>query len=441
MTVHNVWGKAAGVLMFMAFALLLFVVLFKGAGGNLRLSEPYNVRVVLPDAFQLVANADVRQAGVKIGRVTDIPGSNGVVKIEIQKKYAPIYRDATTLLRTKTLVGENYIELNPGHPGAGRLPEGGVVPVERAGEAVQLDEILSALDKDTREAVKANLDGLGTGVAGRARELNRMFAAARPTLADGATVMGIVSRQREGFARLVQDTGSVTQALADRSSDLQTLARSARATAEAVAARDEQLGRTFEALPGTLRQARASVGRLRDFSATAIPVVTDLQRGFAGLRPVLRTLPRAAADTRQAVAQLQPFLKVADPMLSRLKPFTSALTPAVPALDAMLRQVQPMVTYLKPHHREFGAFLGANGAALGYRDALGAAGRIFNHIDQQSYGHMTPQVQAAIDRLNDAGAVVLGDFPSKRKNPYPAPGTIGTPQAFDGQVPQVRARP
>jgi phospholipid/cholesterol/gamma-HCH transport system substrate-binding protein len=442
MTVHNVPAKLAGVGLFVAFSMLLFVVLFKGAGGSLGLSDPYRVKVVMPDGFQLVDNADVRRAGVKIGRVAGITnrGAQAVVEVEIDDDHAPIYRDATTLLRTKTLVGENYIELNSGSPRAGRLPVGGVVPVEQAGEAVQLDEILSSLDPRTRDSIKRNLDGLGSGVAGRQRELNRLFAAARPTLGDGGTVMGIVRAQREGFARLVQDTGRVTQALGRRTQDLQTLARSAKSTAETVAARDAALARTFESLPGALRQARGSVGRLRDFSGTATPVVADLQRGFTGLRPVVAQLPQAAAATRATMEQLRPFLKVADPMFAKLAPFSRTLTPTIPALDAFLRQVQPVMGYLKPYDREVGQFFANNQAMIQYRDAHGAAIRIFNHVDQQSV-NLSPEAQAAVQRLNDAGALVLGDFPRKRNNSYPKPGTVNTPEVFDGNYPRVQARP
>jgi phospholipid/cholesterol/gamma-HCH transport system substrate-binding protein len=442
-TVHNILGKSLGIGAFVAFTLMLFAVLFNGAGGRLRVSEPYSVQVVMPDAFQLVQNADVRWAGVKIGQVSNIQsrGAQAVVKIEIDKKYAPLYRDASTLLRTKTLVGENYLQVNPGTPRAGALAKNAAIPIEQAGEAVQLDEILSSLDTRTRSAISRNLDGLGTGVAGRSAELGRLFAATRPTLADGATVMSAVRTQREGFAQLVQDTGEVTQAVAGRSRDLQTLARSAKATAQAVAARDEALGQTIEQLPGTLRQARKSVAHLQAFARDATPVMADLETGFARLEPVVKALPRAASSSRVMVRQLEPFLKVADPLLSRLRPFTSALTPTMPALDALLHQVQPMATYLKPYYRDAAALFAANGAMLSYRDKFGGAARIFNTIDIDSYAGFSPEMREAVDRLQAIGALAVENFPRKGKNAYPAPGAIGTPAPFDGHYPRVVARP
>ncbi|HYF25034.1 MAG TPA: MlaD family protein [Baekduia sp.] len=442
MTVHNVAGKALGVGLFIAFAMFLFVVLFKGTGSNLGLSNAYSAKVVLPDAFQLVDNADVRRAGVKIGRVAGIEsrGSEAVVTIEIDEEHAPLYRDATTLLRTKTLVGENYLQIEPGHPSAGALPDGALIPVEQTGEQVQLDEILSALDGRTRASIKRNLDGLGVGVAGRARDLNKLFAAARPTLADGATVMNAVRAQRQRFAGLIADTGEVTQAVADRTRDLQTLALSAKATAEAVAARDAALGQTFDELPATLRQARESVGRLRGFSRAATPVVGDLETGFARLRPVVADLPAAAAATRQVFQQLSPFLRVADPMLAHLRRFATALRPTAPALDAFLREVQPMVSFLKPYHRDAASFFANNGAMLSYRDALGGAARIFNHVDIDSYAGFTPEMRKSVDRLQELGALAVDNFPRMGRNSYPEPGTIGNPGPFKGRYPRVEAR-
>jgi phospholipid/cholesterol/gamma-HCH transport system substrate-binding protein len=442
MTVHHVWTKAAGVGVFLLFGLALFIVLFKGAGGDLSPGTPYTVRVVMPDAFQLVDNADVRRAGVKIGRVSSIEsrGSQALVDIEIDDEHKPVYRDAKILLRTKTLVGENYIQLDPGTPRAGALDDGGVVPVQSSAEAVQLDEILSALDRRTRASIQDNLDGLGTGVAGRSRDINELFAAARPAVADGAMVMSILRGQRGRLAELVRDTGRVTEAVASRDASLRSLATSAKRTAQAVAARDAALGQTLEELPSTLAQARSSVSVLQGFAREATPVVSDLQRGFADLRPVMLQLPSAAARTRETFGQLRPFLKVADPMLARLSSFTTALRPTVPALDGLLREAGPFSSYLRPYAPELGAFFANQSAHDTYRDQLGGAVRIFNHVDADTYSGFTPALRKAVDELQRLGALAI-DVPRLQENPYPKPGSVGSERPRDGEYPRVTARP
>ncbi|MCW2986986.1 MAG: virulence factor Mce family protein [Conexibacter sp.] len=442
MSVRNVSAKVAGVLVFVTVGLALFWALYAGAGGRSPLYNPYKLNIVVPDAFQLVQNADVRQAGVKVGRIGQVTnrGGNALVRLELDDDHAPVYRDATTLLRTKTLVGENYIELDPGNPRTGKIPDGGIIPLRRSGEAVQLDQILSALDPTTRAAVQRNLDGLSGGLVGRSRDLNALFGQLRPTTADGADVVSVLADQRAEFAGLVRDTGSLTRAVADQRGQLQTLARSARAAAAAAASRDRALGQTIDGLPGVLAQTRTSVRRLQRFSGAALPVIRDLDQGVTRLQPVMRALPAAASRTRELVGQLRPFLTVADPMLDRLRPFARALAPALPALDALLDQAQPALAYLRPFSPEVGSFL-ANQAAHGsYRDKFGGGDRIFSHIDPDSLTGIGPEYQRAVDALQKAGAVAV-DGPHMDENPYPKPGTIGKPELFDGTYPTISARP
>ncbi len=39
-------------------------------------------------------------------------GDSAVIAIALSKRYAPVYRDGTVRVATKTLIGENYIDLN-----------------------------------------------------------------------------------------------------------------------------------------------------------------------------------------------------------------------------------------------------------------------------------------------------------------------------------------
>ena len=63
--------------------------------------------------------------------------------MKIQQKYAPIYSDATMLLRPKTGLKDMIVELDPGHAGGGRLKDGGTIPVSQTLPDVNLDEFLA----------------------------------------------------------------------------------------------------------------------------------------------------------------------------------------------------------------------------------------------------------------------------------------------------------
>src|ERR671926_1885038 len=129
------------------FGLLLF--LWLSFGGPIPLKpKGYQVKVAFPEATQLGLEADVRVAGVTVGKVRqkdlDPHGNRTVATLEIDRKYAPIRTTARAILRQKTLLGETYVELTPGTPGSPYIPEGGRLKNAQVKGSVQLDEIFRA---------------------------------------------------------------------------------------------------------------------------------------------------------------------------------------------------------------------------------------------------------------------------------------------------------
>ena len=63
----------------------------------------------------------VQVAGVNIGEISNVELVDGraVVTMKIRRKYTPIYRNATALLRPKTGLNDMVIELTPGTKSAG----------------------------------------------------------------------------------------------------------------------------------------------------------------------------------------------------------------------------------------------------------------------------------------------------------------------------------
>src|SRR6059036_57619 len=109
------------------FGLLLFLWLSFGGAVPLK-PKGYRFGVAFKEATQLGPEADVRIAGVSVGKVRKLvrdPRSNRTLAtIEIQRRYAPIPADTRAMLRQKTLLGETYVELTPGSDNAPRLREG-----------------------------------------------------------------------------------------------------------------------------------------------------------------------------------------------------------------------------------------------------------------------------------------------------------------------------
>jgi phospholipid/cholesterol/gamma-HCH transport system substrate-binding protein len=444
MKVGNLGAKALGVGVIMFGAALILAYFYTAAGGKLRIGDGgvYKVSAVTQPQ-QILKHADVRRAGVKIGEVSNVTnrttgnGTLAILEMELDEEHSPIYRNATVTVRQKTLVGENYVDLNPGNPAAGEVPKKSTLPLSQDQEVAPVDKILNALDEKTRKQISHNLQVLGAGWKGRSKDWNRLLGALKPTFADGGRVMGILEEQKEQVAALVDQTGTVLQAIANRTADMRTLVRSAKTAAEAVARRDSTLAEGLDEFPSTLRQARGSVAKLSGFASRATPVVGDLRVALRELQPVFTKLEPTARSTRQLFDELPPLLKVADPMLNRLRTFSGAAGPALPHLEASLREINPALTYLKPYNRDLGSALANFGSVLAY-DQQGAIGSCGCPVSDRSWSNWTPEMRRAVAVLLDQG--ILRQFLHVANNPVRKPGRLpNAGEPFSGTYPRVTA--
>src|SRR6476659_7211534 len=121
--------------------LLLF--LWLSFGGKIPFNpQGYQVRVSFTNAGELATQADVRIAGVSVGKVIqkslDPQGNRTIATIQLNNQYAPLHQDAKAILRTKTIIGETYVEITPGSSQAPPIRDGGMLARSQVEPAVQL---------------------------------------------------------------------------------------------------------------------------------------------------------------------------------------------------------------------------------------------------------------------------------------------------------------
>jgi phospholipid/cholesterol/gamma-HCH transport system substrate-binding protein len=422
--------------------LTLFVCTAAGAGVYLlqivgfnvvSTTDYYRVRAAVPTAVTLAQYADVRQAGVKIGKVSKLergPGQTSVLTLRLEPEHGPIYRDATLLVRAKSIAEESYVELDPGHPRAGAVAENGVLPAERALEATQNDDVFSIFDRLRRRDLRRALRGLGPGL-GSGRGLNRTFESTRGFSEDATPFARILSDERRHVAGLVDSFGRVTRALGERREGIRTFTRRAKVIAESVASRDRRLRETLEALPPFLAQSRRTALRLREFGPRATPVMRDLRLATQDLVPATRDLRPAAAASRELVRELDRFSRVALPAMRRLRPFAGAAIRFVPPFSAFLRELNPLARYLDPYWREVTTWFANQGAHTASRDELGHTARVLLPISRSNFpGTVPPELEKFVEDL-DA-------LDTRGSNAYPEPGRAGDPSGpFEGSYPRL----
>ena len=295
-------GQLAVIVVFALSCFLILTYLWTSFGGPTPISaKGYRFQADFEEATQLADNADVRISGVTVGHVkkSEQVETSTRVEIELDDEYAPIPKDTRATLRQKTLLGETYIELTPGTEESGDLPEDALLPATQIRPTVELDEILRALDKPTRDDLQRFLKGTARAFAGRGEDVN---AAARQPVAVRRGRRR--PRARAGFSqhravrRMISDSGQVFESLGRRQGQLSGLVRSLDVLLGATARRNAELAETVRILPTTLRELRPTLAEVETVSREARPLVRDLRPAARALEPTLADALPLAPELR-----------------------------------------------------------------------------------------------------------------------------------------------
>src|SRR5882724_7981019 len=205
------FGRLAAMVIFALSCFGLLLYLWLSFGGTVPLKpKGYRFQVAFPEATQLGPQADVRIAGVTVGKVREKkrdPRSNRTLAtIEMERRYSPIPDDTRAILRQKTLLGETYVELTPGSPNAPNLREGARLANSRVQGTVEFDEILNTFDAPTRRAFRVWQQQTGAAVAPRSQDLNDAVGEMPVFLDRGTDLLQTLDTDRAALRRLVKNT-------------------------------------------------------------------------------------------------------------------------------------------------------------------------------------------------------------------------------------------
>jgi phospholipid/cholesterol/gamma-HCH transport system substrate-binding protein len=313
-----------------------------------------NAAAVTPGQGQAVTIA-----GVQVGQVGAVNLKNGraVVTMNIDRKYAPIYRNATVLLRPRTPLKDMYLALDPGSERAGVVPPGGMLSASATSPTVDLDQILSALDADTRSYLLLLLSG-GAGAFRDRTGTSAQTIEASSTPGPGATpspgAVNSLSGTFKRFAPLNRDTQKFATLLAARNRSLRTAIHNLQRVATSLGGVDSQLASLIVAsntnfsaiafqdanlkaglslLPGTLTQTDTTLGKVQRFSAQLGPTLQKLVPFAHALGPALSASRPLFHDTTPVIQnQLRPFSIAVQPLAKALRPAATKLAQATPPL-------------------------------------------------------------------------------------------------------------
>ena len=349
------------------FGLLLF--LWLAFGGPIPLKpKGYRVEVAIPEANQLAVEAPVRSSGVEIGKIREKRkagvGNKTIVAMELKREYAPLDAEARVIMRSKTILGEKYLELSRGTPGGPTIPEGGRLPDAAVDETVELDEVLGILDPTTRALFRTWQQETGQAVRERGTDLNDAFGNLPRFAASGTDVLKVLDQQERHVSALVRNTGATFEAISSDEGQLRNLVVNVDEVFDATSRQRDALAETFRIFPTFLDESRALANDLNSFSTEARPVVRDLRPAISDLRPALRDARRLAPDLKTFARNLDPLITAGETGLPALGETLRGLQPVLGKLQPFLEELNPILEWIEKNQLTLTDFFANGGGAL-----------------------------------------------------------------------------
>jgi phospholipid/cholesterol/gamma-HCH transport system substrate-binding protein len=344
--IHRTDFAAIAALFVIAMAVVIYILEHQPAFtlGN----SYYTVQAQFASAAAVTAGQgqSVDIAGVEVGQVGAVHLQNGraVVTMNIFKKYQPIYKDATVLLRPRTPLKDMYLALDPGTKQAGAISNGGSLGLANTSPDINVDQILASLDVDTRNYLLLLLSGGSQafhdpGAQGAApsadavSDLQGTFKRFAPLNRDTQTFTKLLAERRQNVSRSIHNLQVVTNALGSVNGKLTSLIQSSNTNFAAISSQDANLQQALTLLPGTLQQTDQTLGKVQSFAAASGPTLQALLPFARAFGPALQASRPLFKDTTPVIKnQLRPFAVAIQPLAKTLRPASAELAKATPNL-------------------------------------------------------------------------------------------------------------
>src|SRR5215216_4340838 len=281
------------------------------AGASDQNSERRSYRLVFDNAFGLVKGGDFRVGGVNAGQTTDFDvekkkgeAPKAIVTVNVTKPgFEDFRKDASCEIRPQSLIGEYYVDCQPGKSDE-RLRNGGTVPVEQTSSTIPTDIVNNIMRRPYRERFRLIVTELGTGLAGRPDDLQQVLRRAHPGLRETSKVLRILGDQNEVIKNFITDSDTVINELEKNKRDVVRWVREAGDTAEISATRRDELRAQFQRFPTFLDELRPTVARLGEMADEQTPLLADLERAAPDLNTFFTRIGPFAEASRPAVRSL-----------------------------------------------------------------------------------------------------------------------------------------
>src|SRR3954470_4690903 len=288
------------------FGAVAAAAVFMGATANHKQTK--TVKIVFDNAFGLTSGGDLKIAGVRAGKTTGFSVTNSfppkaVVTASLtQKGFQSFRADASCAIRPQSLIGEYYVDCQPGTSEA--TLKNDTVPVTQTSSTVPQDLIQDVMRRPYRERLRLIINELGTGLAGRPQDLNEVIRRAAPGLQQTSKVLKMLGDQNKVIQNFIVNSDTVVKELEARKKDVARWVVEAAKTSQISASRRQALQAQFQKLPGFLDELQPTMAKLGDLADQQTPLLRDLQRAAPDLNTLFTRLGPFAESSRPAFKSL-----------------------------------------------------------------------------------------------------------------------------------------
>ena len=304
----------------------------------------YDLRAEFADARGITNGSDVVIAGQHVGRVLGGSTHDGhaLLDLQLDSDAGPLPVDSTARIRYGSLLGALTVELTPGRSPR-MFADGATIPVGRTSTAVQLPDVLGALDSRRRTELQTTLKALGAGMLGRGVQLNETLKDAPPLLADMRSVADAVLARKGAAARLFPSLERLATASDPVRRQIATgFAPQARVLA-AMTSRQANLDATVRTAAPSLSGIRTGLAETDSLLVQAQRVATAAHAALAGAPPAFREATALLREARAPLSSLRPVLLRADAAAPAVVRLARAADPLVPRIRHGLRSPVPLL--------------------------------------------------------------------------------------------------
>ncbi|HEY2259319.1 MAG TPA: MlaD family protein [Solirubrobacteraceae bacterium] len=310
-------------------------------------ASKYTVHAVFSNANGLRKGSLVRIAGVNVGTVTSVSNEAGCkstattkseceaadVTMTIDDQGLPIHTNATFAIRPRIfLEGNFFVDISPGTPSAPVAGNNHTFSIQQGVEPVQLDQVLTGLQSNTRQNLQILLQQYGKAVKRAGPSFNRSIQYWLPAYKYSSIVahdaLGI---QPHDLSNYIAAQGTTAGAIDAHPQNLENLITDFNTTANAFARENTALQQTVIQLPRTL--------------AAAIPAFNALNAAFPPVRRLATALLPGVKTTGPTIDASLPFINQLRLLVqpAELRGLASDLKPTVPALASLTNATIPLM--------------------------------------------------------------------------------------------------